>query len=80
MIITDASFHTEMMKKTVFKITDNFSENAFIKNPSIISHSANTRGFFFFVFFFFLICYMYIKKTTCQLKCGEKIHLRKFYG
>ena len=30
MIIKDASFHPEMMKKTVFKITGNFSENAFM--------------------------------------------------
>ena len=29
-IIKDASFHPEMMKKTVFKTTGNFSENAFI--------------------------------------------------
>ena len=27
------SFHPEMMKKTIFKINGNFSENAFILNP-----------------------------------------------
>ena len=53
MIIKGASCHPEMMKKKCFKIIGNFSENAFIENPSKISHSANIRRFIVFSFFFF---------------------------
>ena len=38
-----------------------------------ISHSANIRRFIVFLIF-------YIRKSTRQLKCVEKIHLRKLYG
>ena len=44
-LIKGASFHPDMMKKTIFKIIGNFSENVFIWNPTKISHSANIRRF-----------------------------------
>ena len=48
MIIKGASFHPDVMKKkkkkkkkTIFKTIGNLLENAFIQNPSNISHSIN---------------------------------------
>ena len=59
MFIKDTSFHPEMMKKTVFKITGIFSENAFIYNPSKISHSANIRRFIVCLFVFVVVfCFL----------------------
>ena len=68
-----ATFHPKVMKKAILEIIGNFSENAFMFNPSKISCSANIRGFSVFLI-------SYIMKTTCQMKCVEKVHLRKFYG
>ena len=50
------------MKMTIFKISVNFSENAFIQNPSKISHSVNVRRFI-------VLLIWYLMKTTCELQC-----------
>ena len=58
-------------EKDIFKVLGNFSE--FIYNPSKIFRSANIRGISVS-----LSCY--VMKTICQLKCVEKVHVRKLYG
>ena len=71
-VIKDANFHPEMMKKDGFQSHWYFFRKyVYLKSP-ILQLSEDLL--------FFLICYRDIKKTTCQLKCYEKIHLRKFYG
>ena len=71
-ITKGASFHPQMMKKTIFKIIGNFSETAFNKIPVKSPILQISEDVFFL---FFLICY--IMKTKCQLKCIEKKSFKK---